>query len=394
MYETKVRPYEGRNYLDSFPIVTSANPKASYLAHKRDIDNAIQTVLTNGSYILGEQVKLFEAEFARYLGVKWAIGVGSGTDALQLALRICDVGPGDSVLTVSHTAVATVSAIHLSGANPILVDIDPKAFTMRLDLIEETLKAERQCRIKAIIPVHLYGRPIDMHGVMDIAGRHNLYVIEDCAQAHGAQWKGQKVGSFGDVGAFSFYPTKNLGALGDGGALVTNDAQLAEKAVMLRQYGWKQRYVSEIAGMNSRLDELQAAVLRIKLRSLDEENTRRRNIATMYDQGLPDATFGVSNQPEGGLHVYYQYAVRHPERDDFRAYLKQYGVETAVLYPQPVHLQPGYQKHIVIGAGGLMETERVCREIVSLPMYPELADEQIRRVCDLSLEWDRTLHLT
>ena len=380
------------NCLESFSTVSPASPKASYLAHKQDIDNAIQTVLTNGSYILGEQVKLFEEEFARYIGVKCAVGVGTGTDALQIALRTCDVGPGDAVLTVSHTAVATVSAIYLSGATPILVDIDPKAFTMRLDLIEETLEAEKQYRIKAIIPVHLYGRPIDMHRVMDIARRHDLYVIEDCAQAHGAQWKGQTVGSFGDIGAFSFYPTKNLGALGDGGALVTNDTHLAEKAIMVRQYGWKQRYVSEISGMNSRLDELQAAVLRVKLRHLDEENTRRRSIARMYDRALPNATLGLSKPPEGGLHVYHQYAVRHPERDKFRAYLSQYGVETAVLYPQPVHLQPGYQKNVVIGAGELAETERVCREIVSLPMYPQLADEQIRRVCDISLEWDRTGH--
>ena len=373
----------------SAPMLLPSNPKASYLAHKEEIDRAVQTVLENGWYILGHEVSEFEAEFARFVGVPWCIGVGSGTDALQVAFRACGIAPGDAVITVSHTAVATVCAIQLSGATPILVDIDTATFTIDLNRVEDTLKSNLRKQIKAILPVHLYGHPAEMPGIMEIAGRHDLYVIEDCSQAHGAMCQGQRVGSFGDFGAFSFYPTKNLGALGDGGGLVTGDSDLANKARMLRQYGWKQRYISEVPGMNSRLDELQAAILRVKLGFLDQNNGRRREIAEMYDRLLSGSSFILPAEPNSVQHVYHQYVVRSQKRDALRAFLRENSVETAVLYPMPVHLQPGYRDSVVVGQGGLPETERICQEILSLPMYPELSDGEVSRVAEIMLDWEQ-----
>jgi dTDP-4-amino-4,6-dideoxygalactose transaminase len=374
----------------STSTVLSSDPKASYRAHKQEIDRAIQAVLEKGQFILGPEVSLFESEFAQYVGARWGVGVGTGTDALLVALRACEIGPGDAVLSVSHTAVATVSAIHLSGATPILVDIDPLTLTIDLQLVEETLQHDFRGRIKAIIPVHLYGHSVDMHRIMDIAQRHNLYVIEDCAQAHGADCRGQKVGSFGHFGAFSFYPTKNLGAMGDGGALVTNELELAAKASRLRQYGWKERYISEIAGMNSRLDELQAAVLRVKLRYLDHGNSERRNIAKLYNTLLCGTKLGLPKEAEYAKHVYHQYVVRSSCRDSLKSYLDRNGVRTAILYPVPVHLQRGYRDKIELGTGGMAVTEAVAHEILSLPMYPQLTDDQVRETSEVAINWDRT----
>lgn len=374
---------------DALPSpVLPADPKSNYLAHKQEIEEAIQAVLENGRYILGSEVSLFEEEFARYIGVGHCISVGSGTDALLIALLACDVGPGDAVLTVSHTAVATVCAIRLAGAIPILIDIGPGTFTINLDEVDEVLGNESQHKVKAILPVHLYGHPVDMSRVMELARRHNLFIIEDCAQAHGADCGGQKVGSFGHFGAFSFYPTKNLGALGDGGALVTNDPGLSEKASMLRQYGWRERYISEVHGMNSRLDELQAAVLRVKLRHLDTENDRRRQIARTYNKLLAPTSLRLPAESQDFRHVYHQYVVRSSQRDSLKAYMKENGVQAAILYPQPVHLQRGYCDKVVVGSGGMTETVAACEQILSLPMYPELTDEQIRRTSSLALGWD------
>ena len=291
------------------PTIPQTDPRANYLAHKDEIDAAIAAVLAGGRYILGEQVAAFEREFAAYLGAgstegaTHAIGVGSGTDALHLALRACGIGPGDRVFTVSHTAVATVAAIELAGATPVLVDIDPATFTMDPNRLEEAVRRDEGgnssnvkrhssivTRHSAIIPVHLYGHPADMAAILEIARRYDLWVIEDCAQAHGATIDGQKTGTFGDIAAFSFYPTKNLGALGDGGAVVTSDPALAEQTRLLREYGWRERYVSAIPGLNSRLDELQAAILRVKLRYLDAENARRRALAAEYDRLLADSS--------------------------------------------------------------------------------------------------------
>jgi dTDP-4-amino-4,6-dideoxygalactose transaminase len=360
-----------------------ANPKASYLAYKEEIDAAIANVLESGTYILGSEVEEFEAEFARYIGVESAIAVGSGTDALEIALRACGVAGDDAVITVSHTAVATVCAIQLCGASPVLVDVDPGTFTIDLNLVEDTLRSDLGDSIKAIVPVHLYGHAVDMPAIMEIAERHDLWVVEDCAQAHGSAWDRQKVGSFGDFGAFSFYPTKNLGALGDGGGLVTKDTNLAGRARMLRQYGWKQRYVSELFGMNSRLDELQAAILRVKLRHLDQGNVRRRKIAQSYDAGLGDAGLILPLASGSAEHVYHQYVVRSESRDELRAFLQKNSVGTAVLYPLPVHLQNAYRENVTVGRGGLRHTERVCKEILSLPLFPELRDDQVARVVDL-----------
>src|SRR5688572_19253148 len=238
-----------------------SDPRRGYLAYRDEIDSAISRVLQGGMYILGSEVASFEREFAAYLGVAHAIGVASGTDALIVALKACGVGPGDSVITVSHTAVATVAAIELAGATPVLIDIDPDTFTLDASQLEGAIAAHPSTR--AVIPVHLYGHPADMPSILDAASRHDLYVIEDCAQAHGASLAGRMAGTWGHMAAFSFYPTKNLGALGDGGAVATNDPSIAERAAALRQYGWRTRYISDFPGMNSRLDEIQSAVLRV-----------------------------------------------------------------------------------------------------------------------------------
>lgn len=368
-------------------VLLPANPQANYLAHKEEIEAAVQAVLASGWYILGHELSRFEAEFAAYIGAAESIGVGNGTDALQLALRACGIGPGDAVITVSHTAVATVCAIQLSGAAAILADIDPATFTIDLNRVEDILRSKGSRQVKAIVPVHLYGHPADMSGIMDIARRHDLFVIEDCAQAHGAMWQNRKVGSFGHFGAFSFYPTKNLGALGDGGALVTSSAGLAQKARELRQYGWKERYISDAHGMNTRLDELQAAVLRVKLRYLDEENSRRRQIAALYGRLLSQSAHALPSESVAAVHVYHQYVIRSSRRDNLRAVLKRNSIETAVLYPLPVHLQPGYRK-TEISEGGLHETERTCQEILSLPLYPELTDAKVSEVAGVMTEWE------
>ena len=377
-------------------IIPQTDPKANYLAHKAEIDAAIARVLDSGWYILGREVAAFEEEFAAYIGMRHAIGVASGTDALNLALRACGIGPGDAVITVSHTAVATVAAIELVGAIPVLVDIDPATFTMDPNCLEDEIK-KRQVRrssfvvgrLKAVIPVHLYGHPADMPAILDIAKRHDLHAIEDCAQSHGAAIQGRKTGTWGHLSAFSFYPTKNLGALGDAGAVVTNDPELAERVRLLREYGWRERYISELPGMNTRLDELQAAILRVKLPYLNQQNARRRELARIYDALLSDTAL-ILPQLQGDVeHVYHQYVVRGKHRDDLRAFLKANSIATLIHYPVPVHLQPAYQGRVVIGSQELQHTEQVCREILSLPMYPQMTDEQAQRVSELIARWSR-----
>lgn len=364
--------------------VPAANPLANYLAHKDEIDAAIARVLSGGRYILGEEVAAFEQEFARYIGVRFGIGVGSGTEALHLAMRACEIGPGDEIITVSHTAVATVAAIELCDAKPVLVDIDPQSFTIDSNQIEAAIMP----RTKAIIPVHLYGHPADMQFIGSIARRHSLYVIEDCAQSHGATYQGRKTGAWGDIAAFSFYPTKNLGALGDGGIVVTDDPELAERARLLREYGWRQRYISEIPGLNSRLDELQAAILRVKLRYLDDENSHRRELAQLYNTLLSSTDLVLPKEKGNVCHVYHQYVVRSQRRDALKSYLKAQGVSTLIHYPIPIHLQPAYRGRL--GEKGLLPyTERVCREILSLPLYPQLSEKQVRSISELILDWHR-----
>ena len=369
-------------------LLVPADPKASYLAHKDEIDEAIHRVLDSGWYILGQEVAGFEKEFAAYIGVGNAIGVASGTDALEIALRSCGIGPGDGVITVSHTAVATVAAVELAGAIPILVDIDPCTYSMDPNRLEDTIKQQGAGRLKAIIPVHLYGHPADMSAIMDIAGRHGLSVIEDCAQSHGAAIGDRKTGTWGHLSAFSFYPTKNLGALGDGGAVVTNDPALAERLRQLREYGFRNRYVSHLSGMNTRLDELQAAILRVKLQYLRTENARRLQIARIYGASLSGTTLVLPQLHAQVDHVFHLYVVRSTHRDGLKAFLKENSVGTSIHYPVPVHLQPAYHGRAVIGRGGLEHTEQVCREILSLPMYPQMTDEQVQRISHLIARWD------
>jgi dTDP-4-amino-4,6-dideoxygalactose transaminase len=370
--------------------IPQTDPRANYLAHSAEIDAAIARVLGNGRYILGPEVAGFESEFAAFLGAAHAVGAGSGTDALHLALRACGVGSGDTVITVSHTAVATVAAIELAGAEPLLVDIDPVTFTMDPACLEQAVQQNGSKRLKAIIPVHLYGHPADMQSITDIARRHSLRVIEDCAQSHGASIAGRKTGCWGDVAAFSFYPTKNLGALGDGGALVTNDAEMAAKARALREYGWKERYVSEFAGMNTRLDELQAAILRVKLRHLDAENQGRREIARTYSALLAGSALGLPEERPDAYHVFHQYVVRVRNREALMERLRKQGIGTLVHYPAAVHQQPAYQGRIQV-AGSLAQTEAAAGQVLSLPIYPQLQSQDVgtvaRAVLAFAAEW-------
>jgi len=368
-------------------MILPANPAANYLAHRHEIDQAIRRVLDGGMYVLGQEVAKFEEEFARYLGAQHAIGVGSGTDALHVALRACGIGPGHAVLTVSHTAVATVAAIELAGAEAVLIDVDPVTATIDANQLDDVLKRQHPGRIKAVIPVHLYGHPADMPAIMDVAERHGLLVVEDCAQSHGADLDGRKTGTWGHIAAFSFYPTKNLGAVGDGGAVVTNDSRLAEQARLLREYGWRERYISDFPGLNTRLDELQAALLRVKLPHLDEENSRRRELARRYDAVLSDTSVAVPGVRNGVSHAYHQYVVRSDHRDDLRSFLKANGVGTLIHYPVPVHLQPGYRGRAGVNDVGLPETESMCRRILSLPMHPQLTDAEAKEVGALIVRW-------
>jgi dTDP-4-amino-4,6-dideoxygalactose transaminase len=364
-------------------FILQSDPGANYRAHRDEIDAAIRETLESGRYILGEEVSAFEREFALYLGDSYCVGVGNGTDALHLALRACRIGEGDVVLTVSHTAVATVAAIELAGASPLLVDIDPETLTISPHAIESAVGSYHGAgKIKAIIAVHLYGQPARMDAIRRIAKRCDLKVIEDCAQAHGATFKGRKTGTLGDIAAFSFYPTKNLGALGDGGAVVTNSPELAERVRQLREYGWQERYVSLLSGMNSRLDEIQAAILRVKLKWLDVENERRRQIARAYSNELKDTALVLPQIPAGSSHACHQYVVRYGNRDELRSYLQEQGIGTTIHYPLPVHLQPAYRDRVMIAYDGLPLTEDISPEVLSLPIYPNLTDNQIRHVCE------------
>lgn len=359
------------------PIPQTA-PLAAYRAARGRIDRAIARVLASGRYVLGSEVEAFECEFAAYIGCRHAVGVGSGTDALVLALRSLGLQPGATVATVSHTAVATVAAIELAGFKPLLLDIDPATYTLAPEALERALTSER--RIGAVIVVHLYGQAADLDALVPIARRHGAILIEDCAQSHGATLDDKRLGSFGDVACFSFYPTKNLGAVGDGGAVLTSDNDLAVQLRALREYGWGDRYVSAMPGMNTRLDPIQAAVLQVKLPTLDRANARRAAIAARYDRGLAKAGLGLPARRAGATHVFHQYVIRVPRRDALRTTLGRAGIGTAIHYPVPVHLQPAYRGRVDLDPGGLGESERAAREVLSLPMFPELAAADVARV--------------
>jgi dTDP-4-amino-4,6-dideoxygalactose transaminase len=301
---------------DAEPIYF-ARPSAQYQAHAPAIDAAIRRVLNNPIYIMGEEVRHFEEEFARYVGVTHAVGVANGTDALHLALRASDIGPGDEVITTAHTAVATIAAIDMTGAVPVFADIDPQTYGLDPKQVARAITA----RTKAILPVHIYGHPVDLGPLVELAERKGLTLIEDCAQAHGARWQSRMVGSIGQLGCFSCYPTKNLGAIGDAGVITTNDAALAEKLQLLRQYGWRHGQVSEIPGYNSRLDELQAAILRVKLGFLDETNAARQRIAAQYSEAFAGLPLVLPTIAEGCESVFHLYVLRARDRDRLKAAL-------------------------------------------------------------------------
>ena len=368
-------------------MILCGNPQAQYLAHKEEIDRAIARVLDNGWYILGEEVKAFEAEFAAFCGVTHAIGVGSGTDALHLALRACGIGPDDEVITVAHSAVATVAAIELCGASPVLVDIEHDYYTMAPASFEAAIGP----KTKAVVPVHLYGQSADLSAIMEIASRHGLRVIEDCAQAHGAVYGGRRVGSWGDLACYSFYPTKNLGALGDGGMVVTSSSQLADRVRRLREYGWNGERVAELPGLNSRLDELQAAILRIKLRHLEADNLARAVRARWYDQAFADVPCIRPRCRPDATHVYHLYVIRSQRREALRTHLRERGIAALVHYAVPAHAQAAYAKRFP-GGECLPETERAAREVLSLPMYPELRRDELDQVVEAvkSFPWSRS----
>jgi dTDP-4-amino-4,6-dideoxygalactose transaminase len=360
--------------------ILQTDPRAGYLAQRTAIDAAIARVLDSGSYILGRQVEAFETAFASFLGVAHAVGVASGTDAIEIALRVCGIGSGDLVFTVSHTAVATVAAIERAGATPVLVDVEPGTYTMAPRELARALEMPPSGRPAAVLPVHIYGQSAELQDLSAIARAYGLRLIEDCAQSHGALYRGAAAGSFGDMGCFSFYPTKNLGALGDGGMVVTNDLALATALREIREYGWRERYVSAWSGINSRLDPIQAAILGVKLQSLTAGNSRRQAIAGRYTAGLSGLPLTLPAHRPQATHVFHQYVIRLAARDALREALHAAGIGSGIHYPVPVHRQPAYADRLACGPSGLGVTERAAPQILSLPIFPELSDEAVDRV--------------
>jgi dTDP-4-amino-4,6-dideoxygalactose transaminase len=349
--------------------------KAQYASIKPEIDAAIQRVITNTSFILGKEVSEFEKNFAAFCQAQHCVGTDSGTAALHLALLLCDVKPGDEVITTTHTFIATAEVISVIGAKPVFVDIDPRTYNIDPQQIERAITP----RTKAIIPVHLYGQPAEMDAILAIARKHNLRVIEDAAQAHGAEYRGKRAGSMGDIACFSFYPGKNLGAYGDAGAIVTNNAELAECARLLRNHGRRDKYEHLIVGYGYRLDALQAAILGAKLPHLDAWNARRRAIADYYTELLTNTDVITPYVPPHITPIYHIYCIRHKNRDGLQKHLQARGIETGIHYPIPLHLQPVYQ-NLGYKVGDFPNAEKAANEILSLPIYPELTDAQVEMI--------------
>lgn len=360
-------------------IVPLVDLKAQYQTIRGEIDHAIAAVVSNADFIFGKDVELFEREFADYCETEHAIGLDSGTSALELALRAHGIGEGDEVITVSHTFIATVAAISYTGASPVLVDVHPATYNIDPRQIRKALSP----RTKAIVPVHLYGQAADLDPILEIAAERNLVVIEDACQAHGALHSGRRVGSLGDAGCFSFYPGKNLGAYGDAGMIVTNSRDVAERVRLLRNYGQLQKYRHEILGYNRRLDSIQAAILRAKLKHLNDWNDARRRAASLYSELLSDVE-GIHTPSVSGVssHVFHLYVIQHPNRDGLLDYLRGQGVQAGLHYPTPVHLQPCYQ-NLGVPSGALPITEEIASRVISLPIYPEITTEQIEFVCTM-----------
>jgi dTDP-4-amino-4,6-dideoxygalactose transaminase len=349
--------------------------QTQYKEIKRDVDTAIARVLETGQFVLGPEVEAFEREFAGFSDAAEGVAVNSGTSALHLALIAAGVGPGDEVITVPFTFLATVSAIAYTGATPVFVDIDPATFTMDVGQIEGAITS----RTKAILPVHLYGQPADMDPILEIAARHNLVVIEDACQAHGARYKGRRVGAIGHAGCFSFYPGKNLGAYGEGGMLVTNHANIARDTRMLRDWGQSRKYHHVLKGFNYRMEGFQGAILRVKLRHLEAWTAARRAHAAVYRELLVDANVVTPTEAEYAEHVYHVYAVRTKDREALARTLHAHGVATGIHYPIPVHLQPAFAD-LGYTAGDFPASERAAAEVLSLPMYPELSRTHLEQV--------------
>lgn len=346
-----------------------------YEETKEELLKAVTEVFESGTLILGQKVRDFEQAYSDYIGVKYGVGCDNGTNAITLALKALGIGNGDEVITVSNTAIPTVSAIVTAGATPVFVDIDPDTYLMDVTKVEAAITP----RTKAILPVHLYGQCVDMDPLLDIAQKHHLYVVEDCAQAHGADYKGRKAGSMGDISTTSFYPTKILGGYGDGGMVNTNDETLAQHLRRLRFYGAETTYYANEHGYNSRLDELQAALLLTKLPKIKQYIHRRREIATLYQEGLAGSELVLPKEASYGRHAYYLYVVRHPNRDEIIQKLRENNIHVNISYPWPIHTMKGYE-YLGWKSGDLPKTESAAKEIFSLPMYPSLTNEQVARV--------------
>jgi dTDP-4-amino-4,6-dideoxygalactose transaminase len=360
--------------IQSINSIPAFDNKQQYASLEAEIGAAVLSVLSSGRYIGGPLVEEFEKQFAAYTGVSNCVACNSGTDALYLALRALEIGPGDEVITTPFTFIATSEVVSAVGAKPIFVDIDPTTFNLDLQQVTKAINP----KVKAIIPVHLFGQPVNMTALMGIAMIHNLAIIEDCAQSTGANWEGQVVGSIGNIGCFSFYPTKNLGGCGDGGALTTNSSELADKIRVLKEHGQRTRYYYEEIGVNSRLDSIQAAILQIKLRYLNIWNSQRQAIAARYHEFLSQTPgIIIPSELSDGVGVWNQYTIRvlNGKRDIIRDALQQKGVNTMVYYPYPLHLQPVYQ-NLGYQQGQLPIVEEVCNEVLSLPMFPELSEKQ------------------
>jgi len=358
--------------------------KAQYATISEEIDRVVKEIIQGGSFILGENVRLLEEEIAAFCNTKYAIGVASGTDALLLSLMACNIEVGDEVITSPFTFIATAEVIVLLRAKPVFVDIDPKTYNIAPDKIKDAITS----KTKAIIPVHLYGQSADMDKILACAKEHNLIVIEDAAQAIGAKYKGKMVGEMGLTAAFSFFPAKNLGAYGDGGIITTNDEKIAKKIKMIRTHGSEIKYHHEIIGTNSRLDELQAAILRVKLKRLNEWTLRRQKIAQIYTQAFMGKGIITPFVEEFNFHVYNQYTIRVKNREKLARHLKELGIDVAIHYPTPLHLQPAFS-YLGYKAGDFKQSEQAAKEVLSLPIYPELTDEQIEKVICAVLSFDK-----
>jgi dTDP-4-amino-4,6-dideoxygalactose transaminase len=357
-------------------VIPFVDLKSQYKSIKDEVDAAIRGVLESCEFTLGSEVAAFEREFAQYCRAQHGVGVNTGSSALHLALLAAGIGPGDEVITVPFTFVATVAAICYTGATPVFVDIDPRSYTMDAERISEAITP----RTKAILPVHLYGQPADMDRILEIARCRGLVVIEDAAQAHGAEYRGRRAGSIGDMGCFSFYPGKNLGAYGEGGMVTTDNAEYARKVRMLRDWGAERKYEHVIKGYNFRLEGIQGAVLRVKLRRLEAWTEARRAAAKRYDAMLAGTGIARPHLSENVRHVYHIYAIRSPHRSDWQRSLQEQGIQTGIHYPTPVHLLPAYED-LGYARGQFPHAEQAADEVLSLPMFPELTAEQSERVC-------------